>query len=105
MNIQTTYSDPNDPVIKHHGSPYYFNGGEILVIVLIRALEVTLGLMWWSAVLITYESIVGAKNVAAAWISLVIVFVIVLLLILVLSHCKKNLMKWAHCSFLFRASI
>jgi hypothetical protein len=98
------YYESNDPIIKHHNSPYYFNGGEIFVLAMIGALTVALGLMFYQAVVVTYQSI-SDDSVPAAWVAFVVVFAIAIIVIILLNHCKKHLMRLAHKSKLLRASI
>jgi len=86
--------NPLDPVIKHHNSPYYFNGGEIFIMVCIGALTISVGWMFSAAVIKTYRSI--ANDVPSAWIAFVIVLALAVLLIICLSHLKKPLMRLAH---------
>ena len=97
--------DVIDPVIVNHDSPYYFNAGEIFVLVVIGALTVSIALVFYAAVLATYQSIAGQGNVLASWLAVIIVFVIGIVLILCLNHSKKHLMKAAHHFRLLRASL
>ncbi len=83
-----------DEVIKHHKSPYYFNFGEITCVVLIGALTISIALVFNAAVMRTYQSI--ANDPASAWIAFIIVLISALFLILILYHCKKPMMQFAH---------
>jgi hypothetical protein len=103
--VPMPYYPTNDEVILHHGSPYYFNAGEIFVLAVIGALTVSIGLQLYAAVVASYQAIAGSNDVLAAWIAFIIVFVVGILLILLLNHSKKHLMRLAHKSKLLHAYI
>ncbi len=85
-----------DACIQEHGSPYYFNAGELFYLLLVNAFTFTLALIFSSAIVATIKKCADGNDVGAAWIAFVIVLIIVIILIVILAHSKKHMMRFAH---------
>ena len=85
-----------EPCIKEHGSPYYFNAGELFYLLMVNAFTFTLALVFSSAIVLTIKQCADGNNVGAAWIAFFIVLLIVIILIVILAHSKKHMMRFSH---------
>jgi uncharacterized membrane protein YjjP (DUF1212 family) len=84
----------DDPTIRHHGNPYYFNAGEITAGVLIGVWTVTIALVFYQAILSVIN--IFGNDWQASWIAFVIVLLVGLVFIILLYHSKRHLMRLAH---------
>lgn len=94
----------DEDVLRGHDSPFYFNGGELLIAVAIQAMSTTFALSFWSSMSKSFESIHFGNSddtLLGAWISTIIIVLIAIVMIVFLSMCKKQFMYMAyHTGFL-----
>lgn len=84
-----------DRSIIHHGSPLFYNAGEMVYNLIVNAFTFTVALIFSSAIVATIKEC-SDDSTGAAWIAFFVVLIIVIIVIIVLAHSKRHMMHFAH---------